>query len=112
MYDYFKSEYARISKVYEEIEQNKDLIVNYHTGKKNGLKSQLFPSLSIDFDANGKVILPTALQTDLYTVEGKPLYENLDAIEDQIKPFIEKQVSTGIQDIWLKQRNKLMSYCQ
>lgn len=95
-YNYFKSEYNRMK--YEHkfiaIEANKDkLIQNYHLGQKNAFKSQLFPSMSIEFDKEGKVIQPK-LDFDLYDTNGVPLYEDLD----EVKRIIKEQIHTALQE--------------
>lgn len=48
MTDYFNDEYSRMKEVSNELKSlpANRLIVHYHTGAKNGLKSQIFPGLS------------------------------------------------------------------
>jgi len=94
-YNYFKSEYERMIIVFDEILNNDNLKVNYHTGAKNGLKSQLFPSMSIKIEEDGSITLPD-LGFDLYDKDGKPLYTNLDEIKDKITTIIEDKLSEGI----------------
>lgn len=91
-YKYYKSEYKRIGIVYDEIQNGEGNIPNYHTGATNGLKSQLLPSLS-----DNSVI-------KLFSVEGKPLYENLDEIKGDIKDHINLKLN----DLIIKNYNLLL----
>jgi len=98
-FKYFKSEYYRIAEAYKTInDKTTALIPVYHTGEKNALKSQLFPSLSPTFK-NNKVILPK-LDFELYDKQGKPLYNNLDEIKDKIIPIINEVISKKILDTY------------
>lgn len=107
-YKYFKSEYDRMRYEHNYFDLNKSqpekLIPNYHTGNKNAFRSQLFPSLSINFN-NGKTNLPK-LTYDLYDSNGIPLYEDLDQIKDLIKDDIVEYISNGIR----KTYDKLFEY--
>ena len=104
-YDYFKGDYARMIAERKFAEDNKNnpekLIPNYHTKNKNAFKSQIFPSLSIDYDKDtGEVKLPK-LGFDLYNIDGSPKYTDLDiaengAIAEAIKEEINKFISIGI----------------
>ena len=91
-YKYFKSEYDRIITVYDEIQSGEGTIPNYHLGNKNGLKSQLIPSLS-----DNSVL-------KLYDVKGKPLYKNLD----EIKGDIQEHISDKLNELIIKNYNKLL----
>ena len=77
------------------IEEGKDLKVFYHLGQKNALKSQLFPSMSIEFGENGEVIVPD-LPFILYDEAGVPIHNNLDVIKDEILSYIDKILKTNI----------------
>ena len=62
LYDYFIDEYKRMGEVKSQLlnKDNKQLYTHYHLGRKNGLRSQLFPSLSVKFDNKGNVTdIPT-----------------------------------------------------
>lgn len=107
-YKYFKSEYDRIRYEHSYFDLNKSqpekLIPNYHTGNKNAFKSQLFPSLSVNFK-DGKTNLP-ALTYDLYDSNGVPLYEDLDQVKELVKDDIIEFLSNGIR----KTYDKLFEY--
>jgi ribA/ribD-fused uncharacterized protein len=85
-YKYYKSEYERIGYVYDEIETKdpSELLPNYHLGQANGLKSQLFPSLS-----DNELM-------KLFDENGKPLYANLDQVKDEVISHISSGLSEGI----------------
>lgn len=99
-YKYFKSEYERMSYEYDFILNNSEekLLPNYHTGNRNALKSQLFPSLSISFE-NNEVVLPSN-NLNLYDNNGKPLFTNLDEIKDSIKKEIATSLNRGIKETY------------
>ena len=113
-YTYFKSEYERMNKAAETIKRNNplEMVVHYHTGNKNALKSQLFPSLSISFDEEGNVSLPNLdMEFPLYDNEGYPTFKNLDAIKDDILPFINKAIRDGISHtIGVLEENNIIYY--
>ena len=104
--DYFIDEYKRMGEVKSQLlnKDNKQLYTHYHLGRKNGLRSQLFPSLSVKFDNKGNV-------TDIPTIndfEGNPiiLYDNItgfpvlngfsDKVVEAIKEHIKGIVITNI----------------
>lgn len=99
-YNYFKAEYNRIAYAHQEIENGiEDNLINfYHLKNKNALKSQIFPSLSISFDNNGKVVLPTIEGVTLYDEVGKPIYQNLDQIKTSLLPHITTSLQNGIKN--------------
>ena len=102
-YKYFEAEYDRMRYEYEFIQENsnntENLLPNYHTGSKNALKSQLFPSLSIDFDKEGNVVLPNN-KFKLYNADGKPIFKSLDSFENQIRQHISNIISKNIEQIF------------
>lgn len=124
-YNYFKAEYNRIADVHNDIEQDKEfqafakeqgedlpseLIEHYHTGVSNGKKSQLFPSLSPEIDSDGGVTLPDTA-TPLYDETGKPLYDDLDLVKEQILPTIEAALARKFQETALLiKENNLVYY--
>lgn len=71
--DYFLDEYNRMRDVADELKTTPDSkkVHHYHTGKKNGLKSQIFPEFNHDNtnEANGL----KALRVALYQKDGTPL---------------------------------------
>lgn len=97
-YNYFKSEYDRMTYEHQYLEQNKELPENlkpnYHLGNKNAFKSQLFPSLSINYTKDG--IRQPKIGFDLYDTNGVPLYDNLDQIKDLVKEEISNHINNGI----------------
>ena len=102
-YNYFKSDYNRMIKEYDFIQKGKNLLPHYHTNGKNALKSQLFPSLSLEINRSGKIIPPNLDIQDkdgndihLYDKDGKPVYSNLDIIKEEISDLIHKALSKGI----------------
>ncbi len=115
LFNYFKSEYERMKVVSEELINAKEtgddsqLRVHYHLGNKNGLKSQIFPSLSPKFGK--EVILPNTNGLHLYdSVTGFPIkidgeYINLDAFKDQIINLILPLVESNITKTYLKLRD-------
>ena len=101
-YKYVKSEYdtIRYAHKFVAIEGNKNkLIENYHLGQKNVFKMHLFPSMSIDFDTDGKIIQPN-LGFSLYDNNGVPLYDDLDQIKTQIKQKIQDSLSKRINNTY------------
>jgi len=105
-YNYFKSDYNRIRYEYEMIQLGENLLPNYHLGSKNALQSQLFPSLSIKIK-NGIISLPNLNIKDkenndiiLYDIDGKPVYDNLDIIEDEISQLINNFLIKGIKNTY------------
>ena len=92
-YEYFKSEFNRINAEYKVIQKGKNLIPNYHTGPANALKSQLFPSIITYNNKEGDLV-------QLFDHQGKPAFENLDIIKDQIKVQISKAVQKGTEDMF------------
>jgi len=97
-YDYFVGEYNRMKYEHEfvSLEGNKNkLKQNYHLGNRNAFKSQLFPSMSINFDEDGNAIQPD-LDFDLYDKNGIPLYDDLNEVKDKIKQKIQQALSARI----------------
>ena len=115
---YFEDEYSRMKSVSNDInnlEDNKK-IVHYHTGNTNGLKSQLFPSLSHDSKNISK-----ELRDKLYDEDGHPLDTNIlglskaqkEAISIVIKKDIEVMVKKTHKELGLienKSKEILDSY--
>lgn len=97
-YNYFKSEYERMAYEYSVIEKGENLLPNYHLGNKNALQSQLFPSLSVTFK-DGIAIIPN-LPVTLYDKNGKPIYEDLDAVKEHILPLIKQSIVKGIESTY------------
>ena len=106
LYDYFIDEYKRMGEVKAQLlsKDNPNLYTHYHLGRKNGLRSQLFPSLSVKFDDKGNVTdIPT-----IYDFEGNPiiLYDNVtgfpvlngfsDRVVEAIKEHIKGIIITNI----------------
>lgn len=94
-FNYFNGEYKRMAFEHQfvAIEANKNkLRQNYHLGNKNAFKSQLFPSLSINFKKDGTVVQPST-ELDLYDEQGVPLYEDLNEIKSKITPLIQDALS-------------------
>lgn len=87
-YNYYKSEYYRIDKVFKEIEtlDSSDLVVHYHTGRSNGKKSQLFPSIS---NTDNMVI---------FDENGKPILEDLDVVKNELISLIKTSLQSKILD--------------
>jgi hypothetical protein len=124
--NYFKSEYARIAEVQAQIDEagadTSKLRVHYHVNVKggipNGLKSQLFPSLSPENWAETKERL--GLKFDLYDESGRPLLDDLEnlrasskdphpLIESFIKPMLSQHIENALNDSYKKgifQRNE------
>jgi len=106
LYDYFLDEYKRMHEVKSELlsDDNTNLYTHYHLGRKNGLKSQLFPSLSVQFDNKGKVLnVPTLYDFEntsilLYdSVTGYPVLNGFSSkVEEAIKKHIKEQVIKNI----------------
>ena len=96
-YEYFKSEYYRITEVHNALDIGKDLVVHYHTGVANGKLSQLFPSLSPVFN-DGTASNPKDVSVPLYDETGRPIYEDLDSIKEEIMPAIVDALKKNIQD--------------
>lgn len=97
-FNYVNGEYKRIKRARLDISEGKDLVNNYHTGKSNALKMQLFKSLS-----HGKIkdIL-------IYDQVGMPIYDDLSSnkeVELQIREYINKVLDKNIRDA----RSKLIS---
>tara|TARA_R110000772_G_scaffold54130_1_gene123510 strand:+ start:26251 stop:33438 length:7188 start_codon:yes stop_codon:yes gene_type:complete len=103
-YKYFKSEYDRIAYEYKVIEddniEDSKLLPNYHLGSKNALVSQLFPSLAVTFTEYG--IEQPNIDLALYDKNGKPLFENLDQIREDVKKLISKKLGEGIRKTYEK----------
>ncbi len=98
-YKYFKSDYKRISIEYYKILEGDDLIQSYHTGPKNSLKSQLFPSLT-----DNSVIT-------LFGEEGRPLYTDIDQVKDELKLHIKNILSDNIIKTYSElQKNNVFIY--
>lgn len=97
-YNYFKSEYERMAYEHSVIEKGENLLPNYHLGNKNALQSQLFPSLSVTFK-DGIAIIPN-LPVTLYDKNGKPIYEDLDAVKEHILPLIKQSIVKGIESTY------------
>ena len=112
-YKYYKSEYKRIAKVYAEI-NGKDadlskLMPNYHLGNKNGLQSQLFPTLSPTY--KGKSIVIPDLGFDLFTRKGEPIHADLDTVKARVKEHISTSISEGVIETYaLLQENGVFTY--
>lgn len=84
---YFLDEYRRMNVTASEIASGTNLSPNKHTGPTNGLKSQMFPSLSFPLKAEVK----DELGFDLYKSDGTPAFENLDTYKrQQLKNYISK----------------------
>jgi len=102
-YNYFKSDYKRMSQVMDEIntQEDKNLRGNYHLGTKNGLMSQLFPFMSISIDKDGNAVLPEDKELhDLYDpITGEAHLTNLDIHKDLIKDKIKTKLSENIKDM-------------
>ena len=112
LYEYFIDEYKRMHKVASEIElsKNKDSEINlyshYHLGAKNGLKSQLFNSLSVQFNKKGEIESIPSLEDSegnpilLYdSITGYPVLEGFNYnVEESIKEHIKKQIISEIFD--------------
>jgi hypothetical protein len=102
LFEYFKSEYNRMKEVADTIKESEEsgdtssLRVHYHLGNKNGLQSQLFPSLAPKFTKDGKAILPKFEGIHLFDNNGYPLmlengeYVDLD-VKDSQGNFIYKE---------------------
>lgn len=92
-WEYYVSEYNRMKEVATKIKESEesgdssDLIVHYHLGNKNGLRSQLFPSLAPQFTTKGKVSkLPEFDGIHLFDNNGYPLtLDNGDYINLNVK---------------------------
>lgn len=116
VWEYYVSEYNRMKEVATKIKESEesgdtsDLIVNYHLGNKNGLRSQLFSSLAPQFSNSGVVTLPKFNGIHLFDNNGYPLildngdYINLnvkdkngnflykDQIVNKMLPILEKEI--------------------
>jgi hypothetical protein len=105
LFKYFESEYKRMAEVYDEIEADDKpkLIKNYHTGGRNGLKSQLFPSFSVQIDKDTKkVTLPNhSVLAKLYDRKtGKAHLASLDKYKEDIKQEIKHLLSNNIEQVF------------
>ncbi len=87
-YEYYKSEYYRIDQVFKEIEtlDPSELVVHYHTGRENGKKSQLFPSIN-----NTETMI-------LFDSDGRPVLKDLDAVKDELIEIIKESLGAKILD--------------
>tara|TARA_R110000822_G_scaffold152112_5_gene291319 strand:- start:11646 stop:19385 length:7740 start_codon:yes stop_codon:yes gene_type:complete len=95
-YEYFKSDYYRMIEVHDAIDNGEDLVPHYHTGASNGKLSQLFPSLSPTFK-KGVASNPAGVPITLYDKAGRPIYEDLDVVKDQILPLIKVALQKNIE---------------
>jgi len=105
-YDYFSSEYTRMIKAVETInDPNAKKYVHYHHNKfgethKNGklignaFKSQIFEGLSFE---NIKDVLPE-IADKIYQDDGRPALKTIDSYETQIKDYIHNILKEGIAD--------------
>ena len=105
-YDYFSSEYTRMIKAVETInDPNAKKYVHYHhnkfgeTHKKgkligNAFKSQIFEGLSFE---NIKNVLPE-IADKIYQDDGRPALKTIDSYETQIKDYIHNILKEGIAD--------------
>lgn len=106
VYGYFLDEYARANKVASELilskneDSNVNLYVHYHLGSKNGLKSQLFPSLSPDFNKNGEVTFNPVLKdeegNEIYLYDQTTGYPVLNGFTLEIEEAIKKHIKEKI----------------
>lgn len=87
---YFEDEYNRMKTVQDEIATlpPEKLVAHYHKGNTNGLKSQLFPSLSVG-------VAPAEVSAVLYS-EGK-IFDNRsetfsDGQKKALRPFIKEAI--------------------
>jgi len=89
MMDYYLDEYNRMLRVSNDITQSftdesVELIPNYHTNGRGGLKSQLFPELSPRFDKKGNLISSVDTKKEfglsfyLFDDAGFPVVNNLE----------------------------------
>jgi hypothetical protein len=91
---YFTSEYYRMTEVHNDIEEGTELTIHYHTKEANGKLSHLFPSLSPVFNKDGVASNPRitldgkVYNPIIYDKAGKPIYENLDSMREEIMPII------------------------
>lgn len=99
LYGYFVDEYNRMKKVKRELNELDDSkkVVHYHTGRQNGLKSQLFPEFNHD-NTDPKF---EALRTALYNESGMPhtddSYPGLSKEQETIvKGFIKESIAKKV----------------
>ena len=108
-YEYFESEYYRMTEVHNAIDKGEKLVDNYHTGKANGKLSQLFPELSPTF-SNGKATNPRSMKSPLYDETGRPIYEDLDTVKDEIMPIILRSIHDNVKDTMANLEDANISY--
>lgn len=115
--DYYIDEYNRMRVVASEIKLNDfkedkhNLYMHYHLGAKNGLKSQIFPSLSPDFNGDKVSYIPNLKDFNgnkivLFDSEtGFPVNDLLsDNIKAAIKEHIKEILISEIEDL----KNKIV----
>ena len=103
--NYFMDEYNRMRTTAREIRDMDDTekIVHFHTGAKNGLKSQIFPDFSHE-SSNEKY---EDLRNSLYDKDGLPLDFNsknlsdrqIDLLREALKENIEERVLDTVSEL-------------
>lgn len=102
---YFEDEYNRMKEVAIELKtlDPSKFVKHYHTGNANGLKSQLFPSLSKE----SKDPATKDIRDLLYDEKGLPLAGSLTSLTDEQRKVVSTHIKGVLEQIYKDSANSI-----